>query len=200
MCPHGISMLMPSGREGRGHARLIITSLIIFIIAFLLFVLLWYFILIMAPTIMSMFVGVGEVGKPAGGGTVEVVRFQEQLSVVVMRWGLMPIFIGGIGDLTPYYILYSVVVALLLAWRAKRRWEKPEDGNAHQDMGWLRCPLVHNILRLNIHKGGYGAVRNHSSYKPIRRDSTSSLLDDLLSLHRPKAADKEIVYVMETSL
>jgi hypothetical protein len=68
-----------------------------------------------------MFIGVSEVGKPAGG-TVEILKLQEQLSVVVMRWGLIPIFIGGLGDLTPYYVAYSVVIALLLAWRVKKKW------------------------------------------------------------------------------
>jgi hypothetical protein len=47
---------------------------------------------------------------------------QEQLSVVVLRWGLIPIFMGGGGDLTPYYIAYSLIIALLVAWRVKKRW------------------------------------------------------------------------------
>ncbi|MEM1995060.1 MAG: hypothetical protein QXW32_06305 [Nitrososphaerales archaeon] len=96
-------------------------SVAIFIVAFLLFILLWYFILLMAPTILSMFTGVTEVGRPTGG-TIEILKLQEQLSVVVLRWGLIPIFIGGLGDLTPYYVGYGIIVALLLVWRAKKRW------------------------------------------------------------------------------
>ncbi len=105
----------------KSHIWLIISSVTILIIAFILFVLLWYFMLLMAPTILSMFIGVTEAGRPAGG-TVEILKLQEQLSVVVLRWGLIPIYIGGLGDLTPYYVGYCVIVALLLAWRAKKRW------------------------------------------------------------------------------
>ena len=103
------------------HIRLIISSIAIFIAAFILFILLWYFIMLLAPIFLSTFTGVTEVGRPTGG-TQEILKMREQLSVVVLRWGLIPVFIGGIGDLTSYYIAYSVIIALLLAWRVKKRW------------------------------------------------------------------------------
>jgi len=105
----------------RSHINLIISSIAIFIAAFILFIVLWYFIMLLSPTILSMFTSVTEVGRPTYG-TQEILKMQEQLSVVVLRWGLIPIFIGGVGDLTPYYIAYSVIIALLLAWRDKKRW------------------------------------------------------------------------------
>lgn len=92
-----------------------------FVAGFILFVLLWYFTMLLTPTILSMFVGVTEVGKPTDG-TVEILKLQEQLSVVILGWGLIPIFIGGLGYLTPSYIAYSVIIALLLAWRVKKKW------------------------------------------------------------------------------
>ena len=53
---------------------------------------------------------------------MELLKLSDQLTVVVMRWGLIPIFIGGIGDLTPCYISYAVAVAAILTIWVRRRW------------------------------------------------------------------------------
>jgi len=88
--------------DSRKHINLIIGS-----------ILLRYLILLMAPTIFSMFLGVSGVGRPVGG-TVEILKLREQLSVSLC--------VGGYTMLTPYCIAYCVIIALPLACRAKKRW------------------------------------------------------------------------------
>jgi len=98
--------------ESRKHIDLIISWVALFIIAFVLFIQPSYFLLLTAPTVFSMYLGVSEVTRPSGG-TIEILKLQEHLRFLVIRLGL-----------TPYYIGCSVTIALLLAWRAKKRWRR----------------------------------------------------------------------------
>ncbi len=71
---------------------------------FLLFSL-WYFIMLLMPTILSMFASVTEVGKPRDWSQ-EILKMQGQVSVFALNKELTPIFVSGLCDLTP--LLYNL--------------------------------------------------------------------------------------------
>ncbi len=100
--------------------KVVAKAIVIFILAMLAYIVLWYFILINGPSLIRTIIEVTQTGR-SPSGTVELLKLSDQLSVVVMRWGIIPIFIGGIGDLTLYYVGYAAVVAAILTIWVKRR-------------------------------------------------------------------------------
>ena len=103
------------------HTETVAIVVAVFAAANLAHVLLWYFIVFNAPSIIGAISQVAQTGR-SSGGTRELLAFSTQLTVVVMRWGLIPIYIGVIGDLTLVYIGFGLVVGALLAVWAQRRW------------------------------------------------------------------------------
>ncbi|MCL4436173.1 MAG: hypothetical protein M1503_10335 [Thaumarchaeota archaeon] len=95
----------------------------IFALANLIHIVFWYFILGYAPSVLSTIAEISQSGRTTHG-TVELLNLSDQLSIVVMRWGLIPVYVGAVGDLTPYYIGYAAVVAISLAIWIRRRMNK----------------------------------------------------------------------------
>ena len=107
--------------KGRSRAKTITIAIALFALAQLAHLALWYFIMGNASGIIRAVTEVTQVGRPSGGGFQERIRLEDELSVVVMRYGIIPVFIGGIGDLVPYYYGFGAVSAVLLAIWVKRR-------------------------------------------------------------------------------
>jgi hypothetical protein len=107
-------------KNTRIRSGVVIRAVAIFVLAMVAHVLFWYFVLNFAPSVLRGVAEVIQTGR-SSRGTVDILTLSDQLTVVVMRWGLIPIFIGAIGDLTPYYIGYAVVVATILALWVRRR-------------------------------------------------------------------------------
>ncbi len=95
----------------------------IFALANLVHVAFWYFMLYFAPSVLSTIAEITTSGRTAHG-TVELLNLSDQLSVVVMRWGLIPVYVGAVGDLTVYYIGYAAVVTIVLAVWIRRQMSK----------------------------------------------------------------------------
>lgn len=102
--------------------KLVVSAAGVYVLAIVAFIVLWYFMLANVQAITRAITEVASIGRPAGGGFQENIRIADELTVVVMRYGFIPIFIGGIGDLTPYYFGYGIVVAAILAWWVKKKW------------------------------------------------------------------------------
>ncbi len=108
--------------KGKSRARTIAIAIVLFALAQLAHLALWYFIMGNASSIVRAVTEVAQIGRPSGAGFQERIRIVDELSVVVMRYGIIPVFIGGIGDLVPYYYGVAIVSAVLIAIWAKRRW------------------------------------------------------------------------------
>ena len=108
-------------KEGKNRKITISAAIIIWVVAFLAFVLLWYFVLFMAPSIIGALTITTDVGTETTG-TFEKLQVADQLSAVVLRWGIIPIYIGGIGDLTLPYIGYLLITAIIMGIWVRRRW------------------------------------------------------------------------------
>jgi amino acid permease len=104
-----------------GRPKLIVFAVVTYVLAIVAFVFLWYFLMANVSAITRAITEVASVGRPSGAFQ-ENIRIVDELSVIVLRYGWIPVFIGGIGDLTPYYLGYGIVVAAALAWWVKKRW------------------------------------------------------------------------------
>ena len=92
-----------------------------YVLAVVAFILLWYFLVVNASAITRAISEVASIARPSGGFQ-ENIKIADELSVVIFRFGWIPVFIGGVGDLTLYYFGYGIVIAAALAWWVKKRW------------------------------------------------------------------------------
>jgi len=96
-------------------------AIAIFVVSNLAHVAFWYFMVLYAPAFLAAVSQVTQTGRPTGG-TIELLQLSTQLTLVVLRWGIIPIYIGAVGDLTLFYLGFGTIVALLLVVWARRRW------------------------------------------------------------------------------
>ena len=101
--------------------KLIVFAVSTYVLAMVAFIFLWYFLITNISAVTRAMIGVTSIGRPPGGFQ-ENVKIGDELSVVVFRYGWIPVFIGGLGDLTPYYFGYGMIVAAALVGWIKKRW------------------------------------------------------------------------------